>query len=42
MFDELHAQDGSFKIHDLKLQKLLIEIFEVEMELAPENMNEFF
>ena len=35
-FDELLAAEGSFKIHDLNLQKLLIEIFKVKMKLAPE------
>ena len=41
-FDELLAKDGSFKIHDSNLQKLLIEIFEVKMKLASEIMNEVF
>ena len=33
-FDELLAKDGSFKIHDSNLQRLLIEIF--KMTFAPE------
>ena len=41
-FNELLANDGSFKIHDRNLQKLLIEIFKVKMKLAPEIMNEVF
>ena len=41
-FNELLANDGSFKIHDRNLQKLLIEIFKVKMKLAPEVMNEVF
>ena len=41
-FNELLAKDGSFKIHDRNLQKLLIEIFKVKMKLAPEVMNEVF
>ena len=41
-FNELLAKDGSFKIHDRNLQKLLIEIFKVKMKLAPEIMNEVF
>ena len=36
MFNELLVQDGSLKIHDRNLQKLLIEIFEVKM-LSSEN-----
>ena len=42
MFEELLAKDGSFKIHDCNLQRLLIEIFNVKMKLAPEIMNEVF
>ena len=42
MFEELLAKDGSFKIHDCNLQRLLIEIFKVKMKLAPEIMNEVF
>ena len=42
MFDELLAKHSSSKIHDLNLQKLLIEIFKVKMKLAPEIMNEAF
>ena len=38
-FNELLVKDGSLKIHDRNLQKLLIEIFEVKMKLAPEIMN---
>ena len=41
-FNELLGKDGSFKIHDHNLQKLLIEIFKVKMKLAPEIMNEIF
>ena len=41
-FEELLAKDGSFKIYDRNLQKLLIEIFKVRMKLAPEIMNEVF
>ena len=42
MFNELLAKDGSFRIHDHNLQKLLIEIFKVKMKLAPKIMNEIF
>ena len=41
-FNELLAKDGSFKIHDRNLQKLLIETFKVKVKLAPEIMNEVF
>ena len=41
-FNELLAKDGSCKIHDCNLEKLLIEIFKVKMKLAPEIMNEVF
>ena len=41
-FNEILAKDGSFKIHDRNLQKLLIEIFKVKIKLAPEIMNEVF
>ena len=41
-FNEILAKDGSFKIHDRNLQKLLIEIFKVKMKLPPEIMNEVF
>ena len=41
-FEELLAKDGSFKIHDRNLQRLLIEIFKVKMKLALEIMNEVF
>ena len=41
-FNERLAKDGSCKIHDRNLQKLLIEIFKVKMKLAPEIMNEVF
>ena len=41
-FNELLAKDGSFKIHDRNLQKLLIEIFKVKMKLGLEIMNEVF
>ena len=41
-FNEILAKDGSFKIHDSNLQKLLIEIFKVKIKLAPEIMNEVF
>ena len=33
-FDELLTKDGSFKLHDRNLQRLLIEIFKVKMKLA--------
>ena len=36
-FEELLAKDGSFKIHDQNLQRLIIEIFKVKMKLAPES-----
>ena len=42
MFNQLLAKDGSLKIHDGNLQKLLIEIFKVKIKLAPEFMNEVF
>ena len=41
-FDELLEKDGTFKIHDRNLQKLLVETFKVKTELAPEIMNEGF
>ena len=41
-FEELLAKDGSFKIHDHNLQRLLIEIFKVTMKLAPEIIKEGF
>ena len=41
-FDELLEKDGTFKIHDRNLQKLLVETFKVKIELAPEIMNEGF
>ena len=41
-FEELPAKDGSFKINDRNLQRLLIEIFKVKMKLAPEIMYEVF
>ena len=41
-FEELLAKDGSFKIHDRNLLRLLIEIFKVKMKLAPEITNEVF
>ena len=41
-FEELLAKDGSFKIHDRNLQRLLIEIFKFKVKLAPEIMNEVF
>ena len=41
-FEELLAKDGSFKIHDRNLQKLLIEIFKVKMKLSPEIIDEVF
>ena len=41
-FEELLAKDGSFKIHDRNLLRLLIEIFQIKMKLAPEIMNEVF
>ena len=42
MFEELLAKDGSFKIHDHNLQRLLIEIFKVKMKPVPKIMNEVF
>ena len=42
MFDELLAKDGSMKIHEWNLQKLLMEIFKVKMKLTLEIMNEVF
>ena len=39
-FEELLAKDGSFKIHERNLLRLLIEIFKVKMKLAPEIINE--
>ena len=41
-FEEFNAKEGSFKIHDRNLQRLLNEIFKVKMKLAPEIMNEVF
>ena len=41
-FNDFLAKDGSFKIPDRNLQKLLIKIFKVKMKLAPEIMNEVF
>ena len=41
-FEELLAKDGSFKIHDLNLQRSLTEIFKVKIKLAPEIMNGVF
>ena len=41
-FNELFTKEGSFKIHDRNLKKLLIEIFKVKMKLAPEIMIEIF
>ena len=41
-FEELLEKNGSFKIHDSNLQRLLIEMFKVKMKLAPEIMNEVF
>ena len=41
-FEELLVKNGSFKIHDRNLVRLLIEIFKVKMKLAPEIMNEVF
>ena len=40
--NELFTKEGSFKIHDRNLKKLLIEIFKVKMKLAPEIMIEIF
>ena len=40
--EELLAKDGSFKIHEGNLQKLLTEIIKVRMKVAPEIMNEDF
>ena len=41
-FNELPVKEGSFKIHDRNLQKLLTEMFKVKMKLASEIMNEVF
>ena len=41
-FNDFLAKDGSFKIPDRNLQKLLIKIFKVKMKLAPEILNEVF
>ena len=41
-FNERLAKDGSFKIHDRNLQKLLIEIFKVKIKLVPKIVNEVF
>ena len=41
-FDELIAKDGSFKMQDHNLHKLLIEMFKLKMNLALEIMNEVF
>ena len=41
-FNELLSKVSSFKVHDHNLHKLLIEIFEVEMKLAPKIINEVF
>ena len=41
-FEELFAKNGSFKIHDRNLQRLLIELFKVKIKLTPEIMNEVF
>ena len=41
-FEELLVKDGYFKTHDRNLQRLLIEILKIKMELALENMNEVF
>ena len=41
-FEQLPSKDGSFKIHDLNLERLFIEIFKVKAKLAPEIMHEIF
>ena len=41
-FEESLVKNGSFKIHDRNLQKLLTEIFKVKTKLALEIMNEGF
>ena len=41
-FEQLLSKDGSFKIHDLNLERLFIEIFKVKAKLAPEIMHEVF
>ena len=41
-FDKLLPKDGFFKIHYRNLRKLLIEIFKVNMKLAPEIINAVF
>ena len=41
-FDELLGKDNSCKIHDRNLQKLVIEIFKVKINLAPKLIKEVF
>ena len=41
-FHDLLAKEGSFKIHDSNLQKILIDTIKVKMKLALELMNEAF
>ena len=41
-FNEFFTKDISFKIHDRNLQKLLIEIFQAKMKIAPEIKNKVF
>ena len=41
-FDELLEKDNSCKIHERNLQKLVIEIYKMKMNLAPEIIREVF
>ena len=41
-FDDLLANDNSFKIHQKNLQKLGIEIFKVKKGIAPAIINNIF
>ena len=41
-FDELLEKDNSCKIHERNLQKVVIEIYKMKMNLAPEIIREVF
>ena len=41
-FDELLEKDSSCKIHERNLQKVVIEIYKMKMNLAPEIIREVF
>ena len=41
-FDERLEKDNSCKIHERNLQKLVLEIFKVKINLAPEIIKEVF